>query len=117
MKVKTKTTFKILAALLLSVYFYSFAHVIKMGVESRSNNCPHQESNHQLCLVTQSLKDAVFVVGQKIFTILLTVIIPTSSTLFLIYIIQILIPRGIQNNSPPLLQELFSNGILNPKAP
>jgi len=117
MKIKLKTIFKILAALLLSVYFYSFAHVIKMGIESRPNNCPHQDSNHQLCLVTQSFKDAAFVVGQKFFSVLFVIIIPTSFALFCIHVIQVLIARGGQNNSPPLLQELFSDGLLNPKAP
>lgn len=32
-------------------------------------------------------------------------------------VIQVLIAKGVQNNSPPLLQELFSDGLLNPKAP
>lgn len=115
MKIKLTFFYKILAILLLSVYAYSFAHIVHMSFDS-VENCPHQESSHELCLLTLNVQKGATVITQKILEIFSFVIFVP----FALYIIKLRKNNDIQrygreNHSPPLLQELFARGILNTK--
>ena len=111
---KAKSFLKPIALITLFLWLYSFVHIVHMGMRP-SEDCPHAQDSHALCKLVVSNQALEKIVSKKHVAPFLLV----SSIFFATYIAftssRFFTKQG--NQKPSVLQELFSAGILNPKAP
>lgn len=101
---------KFLALLLTLIYLYGFIHVLSMTSEKT------EHVNHDLCVIVLGLHEDIAFSFYKIIEYALFIFF-ISSVIYTSYFnrkhkIQ---KQNKENKSPPIIQELFSAGILNTK--
>lgn len=111
-----KFLLKLVAVLLLGSLGYGFAHLIHMGTMPSIEECPHAQDSHGLCNVVlnnqtieKTVQKSVRISLQVVISLLL-IVIPLARSIQKV-------SKATESNSLPLMQELFSRGILNSKAP
>lgn len=95
---------------------YGFAHLIHMGMMQPTEECPHAQTSHELCKIVLDTQAVEKVMQKDVLSVLLLVIPLVAIAFLLVQYIQKM-SEATENESPPLMQELFSRGILNPKVP
>ena len=113
---KNRFLLKFITITLISLWGYAFIHLVHMGTMHISKECAHAQNSHELCKMILDIQVTEKIHQKEISLFLLFVIPVLLTTLLLVKYIQV-VTKIHQNNKPSLFQELFSNGILNPKAP
>lgn len=114
---KKRSLPKLFAIILLCSIGYSFAHLMHMGMMPSTEECPHAQDSHELCKVVLNAQTTDKTVQKEILAFFLVVIPILFVALPLVVRYIQKVSKATENDSPPLMQQLFSRGILNPKAP
>jgi hypothetical protein len=103
---------KLFSVTILCSWFFGFGHVLHMGT-IHDTHCIGDDASHVVCKTFIDIQ-----AEQKIVKTLIMLVVMII-TVFLIKIVFIKDHLGyvLKKYIPPPLQELFSSGILNPKAP
>lgn len=107
---------KYIAIALVCSWSYGFAHMITMGAMSSLEKCPHAQNSHAVCEAVLDMQTIGKTLQKEILIFLPSVVLLIFFTLSFPKFLP-KISKTTENRYPPLLQELFSNGILHPKAP
>lgn len=109
---------KVIAFSVILFWIIGFAHVVSMVTMKAEHDCPYAARSHEICksvLQTTALKE----VYKKAYELIVLAVIGLTGFTFLTKTFQTKTSFYLlkQLTHPTFLQELFSNRILNPKAP
>lgn len=108
--------YKAVTAILLAIFFLSFGHLLHMGTMSALEECPHAVKNHETCKVILENQLSGIVALKESFLVVLTLFgVVFIASIFIQKTLKVSLLK--QNQDPFYMELLFSNGILNPKAP